>query len=146
MVQRTVESITFLLHDFYVTPCDSRETFRDSRDKPSEAYHNVPVRNIGIGSVKAALNRVTAARVLNPANGKSNLVYCQHDPGSQLTFVSSNLVRDLGLDPFDNVSFDMDTMIGRKATTADLVIFNVHSLETDELFCNVTSVLNTPLG
>ena len=121
----------YLLHDLYATKCDSRSDFMT---KPSEARNCTPVRNVSIGTVKAALNRVTAVRVVNPANGKSRLIYCQHDPGSQLTFVSSNLVSELDLDPFDNVSFEMNTMIGKKNNTADLVKFNIQSLETDELF------------
>ena len=50
-------------------------------------------RSVKASSTKAALNRVVAARVTNPRNGKSELVYCQLDGGSQLTFVSNRLVR-----------------------------------------------------
>ena len=38
----------------------------------------------------------------------------------------------------------MQTMTSCKATTADLVMFNVQSLHTGEIFCNVVSVVNEP--
>ena len=129
---------SFLLHDAFVTPSQACE----SGDNTSEPL--VTVRKVGIGSVKAAFSRVTAARIINPVNGKSRLVYVQHDPGSQVTLVSNKLVQDLGLIAFDNVSFEMQTMTSCKTTTADLVKFNVQSLHTGEIFCNVVSVVNEP--
>ena len=72
------------------------------------------------------------------------MVYCQHDPGSQLTFVSSKLMSELKLKAFDNVSFDMDTMIGRKRNTANLVKFNIQFLYNNEMFFDITSVVNEP--
>ena len=129
---------SFLLHDAFVTPSQACE----SGDNTSEA--SVTVRKVGIGSVKTAFSRVTAARIMNPVNGKSRLVYVQHDPGSQVTLVSNKLVQDLGLTAFDNVSFEMQTMTSCKATMADLVKFNVQSLHTGEIFGNVVSVVNEP--
>ena len=43
-----------------------------------------PVWSVKIGSNKAALNSIVAARVINPQTGKSKLVYRQQDGGSQL--------------------------------------------------------------
>ena len=126
------------MHDAFVTPSQARE----SGDNTSEL--SVNVCKVGIRSVKAAFSRVTAARIMNPVNGKSRLVYVQHDPGSQVTLVSNKLVQDLGFTAFDNVSFEMQTMTSCKATTADLVKFNVQSLHTGENFCNVVSVVNEP--
>ena len=129
---------SFLLHDAFVTPSQAHES-GDNTLEPS-----VTVRKVGIGSVKAAFSRVTAARIMNPVNDKSRLVYVQHDPGSQVTLVSNKLVQDLGLTAFDNVSFEMQTMTSCKATMADLVKFNVQSLHTGEIFGNVVSVVNEP--
>ena len=129
---------SLLLHDAFVTPSQACES-GDNTSEPS-----VTVRKVGIGSVKAAFSRVTAARIMNPVNDKSRLVYVQHDPGSQVTLVSNKLVQDLGLTAFDNVSFEMQTMTSCKATTADLVKFNVQSLHTGEIFGNVVSVVNEP--
>ena len=126
------------MHDAFVTPSQARE----SGDNTSEL--SVTVRKVGIGSVKTSFSRVTAARIMNPVNGKSRLVYVQHDPGSQVTLVSNKLVQDLGLTAFDNVSFEMQTMTSCKAITADLVKLNVQSLHTGEIFCNVVSVLCEP--
>ena len=115
---------SFLLHDAFVTPSQARE----SGDNTSEL--SVTVRKVGIGNVKAAFSRVTAACIMNPVNGKSKLVYVQHDPGSQVTLVSNKVVQDLGLTAFDNVSFEMQTMTSCKAIMADLVKLNVQSLYT----------------
>ena len=38
----------------------------------------------------------------------------------------------------------MDTIIGRKSNTADLIKFNIQSLYTNEVFFNITSVVNEP--
>ena len=131
---------SFLLHEAYVTSSE----FRKAVDRESEVAGSVPARKINIASVKAALNRVSAVRLINSDNGKSKLVYCQHDPGSQLTFVSSKLVSELKLKAFDNVPFDMDTMIGRKSNTANLVKFNIQSLHNNEMLFDITSVVNEP--
>ena len=94
--------------------------------------------------MKAACNRVTAARVVNSATGHSKLMYCQHDPGSQLTFIASSLVEDLGPVPFDTASFKLDTLVGDKNTSANLVKFSTHSIDTEELFSDVTVAVVRP--
>ena len=131
---------SFLLHEIYVRSSESRKAV----DRESEVSGSVPARKVNITSIKAAFNRVTAVRLMNPDNGKSKSVYCQHDPGSQLTFVSNKLVSELKLKAFDNVSFDMDTMTGRKSNTANLVKFNTQSLYNNEMFFDITSVVNEP--
>ena len=95
---------SFLLHDAFVTSSQAHESGSDNT-----AELSVNVRKVGTGSVKAAFSHVTAACIINPVNGKSRLVYVQHDPGSQVTLVSNKLVQDLGLTAFDNVSFEMQT-------------------------------------
>ena len=71
--------------------------FRKVVDQESEVAGSVHTGKVNIASVKAALNRVTAVRLINPDNGKSKLVHCQHDLGSELTFVSSKLMSELKL-------------------------------------------------
>ena len=102
------------------------------------------MRSAEIKSVKTVYNRVTAARVVNFATGHSKSVYCQHDPGSQLTFIASTLVEDLGLEPFDIASFKLNTLVGQKNTSANLVKFNVQSIDTEELFCDMTAAVIPP--
>ena len=125
----------FLLHDYFV----------DTGHRPPEtsAEPAVTMRSVKIESVKAAYNRVTAVRVVNPATGHSKLMYCQHDPGSQLTFIASSLAEDLGLEPFD--TFRLDTPVGDKNTSANLVKFNIQCIDTEELFGDVTAAV-IPLG
>ena len=126
----------FLLHDYFV----------DTGHRPPEtsAEPAVTMPSVKIESVKAAYNCVTAARVVNPATGHSKLVYCHHDPGSQLTFIASSLVEDLGLEPFDTPSFKLDTLVGDKNTSANLVKFNIQSIDTEELFGDVTTTVISP--
>ena len=126
----------FLLHDYFVdTPHRSPET---------SAEPALTLSSVKIESVKAAYNRVTAARVMNPATGHLKLVYCQHDLGCQLTLIASSLVRDLGLEPFGTASFKFDTLVGDKNTSANLVKFNIQSIDTEELFGNVTAAVIFP--
>ena len=82
--------------------------------------------------------------MVNTANGYSKLVFCQHNLGYQLTFIASNLIENLGLEPFDIASFKLDTFDGDKHTFANLVKFKAHSLETEELFCGVTAAVVPP--
>ena len=81
---------------------------------------------------------------MNIASGHSKLLYCQHDPGSQLTFVASSLVEDLGLEPFNIASFKLNTLVGDKNTSANLVKFNVPSIEAEELFRDINAVVIPP--
>ena len=55
------------------------------------------------------------------------------------------MVEDLGLEPFDtSTSFRLHTLVGNKNSSANVVKFNVQSLETEELFCDVIAVVNPP--
>ena len=73
------------------------ELFVKAPDKRSET--TIPPHSMCIERVKAAYNRITTARIFNPVTGKQKIVYCQRDPGSQLTFISSRLVDELDLKP-----------------------------------------------
>ena len=103
----------FLLHDYFVDT--------GHRQSETSAEPAVTIRRVKVESVKAAYIRVTAARAVNPATGHSKLVYCQHDLWSQLTFIASSLVEDLGLEPFDTTSFKWDTLVG------DINIFDINT-------------------
>ena len=131
----------FMLHDCFVStvpksPNSNARSARDGNIAGHSANENlsVPVRSVKIGSTKAALNRIVAARVINPHNGKSKLVYCQQDGGSQLTFVSNKLVQELNLIPYDQASFCMVTLKGETFTHTNLVKFDLQSLFSNEMF------------
>ena len=129
-----IKSTFFPLHDYFVDT--------ENRRPKRSTEPVVTMRSVKIESVKAAYNRVTAARVVNPATGQ--LVYCQHDPGSQLTFIASSLVEDLGLEPFDTASFKLDTLVGDKNTSANFAKFNIQSIDTEKLFGNMTAAVIPP--
>lgn len=128
----------FLLHDFYAKPS------RPLENGDNSGQSSVTVRKLNSRSVGATFLRVTAARIVNPATGKEKLVYMQHDPGSAVSLISSKLVQELSLTPFDDVCFEMQTMAGCKPTASNRVKFNVQSLHTGEIFCDVVSVVNEP--
>ena len=118
-----------------------QDYFVDIAHRPpkTSAEPAVTMRSVKIGSVKAAYNRLTVDRVMNHATGHSKLVYCQHDPGSQLTVIASSLVEDLRLEPFK-----LDTLVGDKNTSTNLVKLIVQSVKTKELFCDVTAAVISP--
>ena len=122
-----------LLHDYFVDT--------GHRSPETSAESAVTMRCVKIESIKASYNRVTAARVVNPTTGHSKLVYCERNPGSQLTFIASSLVDDLLLEPFDTAFFKLSTFVGNKNNSANLVKFNVQFIETEDLFGDVAAAI-----
>ena len=131
----------FMLHDCFVStvpksPNNNARSARDGNIAGNSANENFlfPVRSVKIGSTKAALNRIVAARVINRQNGKFKLVYCQQDGGSQLTFVSNKLVQELNLIPYDQASFCIVTLNGETLTHINLVKLDLQSLFSNKMF------------
>ena len=85
-----------------------------------------------------------AARIFNSAIGKQKLVYYQHDLASQLTFVSSTLVQDLSIFPFDKTSFKLDALIGAQDSFTNIIPFALQSLDTNIMFCDIATVVHEP--
>ena len=127
------------LHDYFVRPVDFQAV-----KNPFGTGRVAASRKVKIENVEAAYDHVTAAGVLNLVAGEFRLVFCQHDPGFQLTFVLSNSAKKLRLEPFENTMFKLDTLIGDKSTCADLVKVNTQSLDTNELCCEVNAVVQPP--
>ena len=128
----------FMLHECFVStvPKSPNSNARSTRDR-NIAGHSAnekflfPVRSVKTVHwlnwliAKAALNRIVAARVINPQNDKSKFVYCQQNGGSQLTFVSNKLVQELNLIPYDQASFRIVTLNGEILTHTNLVKFDL---------------------
>ena len=140
----------YLLHDCFVGnlginyQSNARHGgYRNERSNTSadNAYN---VRCVKVDSNKAVLNRIVAARVINPQTGSSKLVYCQQDGGSQLTFVSDKLVQELGLEPYDKASFRIETLTGDTLTHTDLVKLEMQSLFSNETYSLSNVVTNCP--
>ena len=72
------------------------------------------------------------------------MIYCQQDGGSQLTLISTKLVKELKLKSRDSASFRIETMTGEKVISADLVNFGLQSLILDEVFSLSNVVAHTP--
>ena len=131
----------FMFHDCFVStvpksPNSNARFARDGNIAGHSANENFlfPVRSVKIGLTKTALNRIVAARVINPQNGKSKLVYCQQDGGSQLTFVSNKLVQELDLIPYNQASLRIVTLNGETLSHTNLFKFDLQSLFSNEMF------------
>ena len=142
----------FMLHEYFApaVPKSFGNNERVDREENDDRNRSVaqgpsfPVRNVKIGSTKAALNRIVAARVMNPQTGKSKLFYCQRDGGSQLTIISNKLVEELNLEPYDQASFKIEIIKGVTLTHLDLVRFDLQSLFSDETFALSNVVTHSP--
>ena len=133
-----------MLHDNFVSsiPKDVQNTVDKSKTGGS-AKLRLSSRSVRVGSTKAALNRNVATKVLNPQNGKSKLIYCQQDGGSQLTLISTKLVKELELRSHDFASFRIETMTGENVISADLINFDLQSLISDEVYSLSNVVAHT---
>ena len=142
----------YMLHDSFVANISRSPRSPVSVDKNRSKSENsngienasYSVRSMKLGPTKAALNRIVAARVINPQNGKGTLVYCQLDGGSQLTLISDKLVKELELESYEQTSFRMETLTGNKLTHAELVKFDLQSLFSEEVFALSHVVTNKP--
>ena len=142
----------FMLHEYFALKVPKSFGNNERVDREENDYRNpsvaqgpsFPVRSVKIGLTKAALNRIVAARVINPQTGKSKLIYGQQDGGSQLTIISNKLVEELNLEPYDQASFRIETMTGATLTHSDLVRFNLQSLFSDETFALRNVVTHSP--
>ena len=142
----------FMLHEYFAStvPKSFGNNERVDREENDDRNHSVaqgpsfPFRSVKIGSTKAVLHRIVAARIINLQTGKSKLVYCQKDGGSQLTIISNKLVEELNLEPSDQASFRIETMTGTTLTHSDLVRFNLQSLFSNETFALSNVVTHSP--
>ena len=93
----------FLLHDMFVSSAQSC----DSGIGVVEPSPSLCSNRMNIKSCNGPYLHIVAARVINSLTGKSKLVYIQLDSGSQVSFVSHDLVRDLDLDARDKISINL---------------------------------------
>ena len=92
-------------------------------DPSTDAYvHKVEVKQTGIFA------RISAVRVSNHQTGACALVYAQHDPGSQVTLMSSALVNELGLVPVGNSVLSLHTLTCSETRAFDRVSFDLEAL------------------
>ena len=108
-------------------------------DPSTDAYvDKVEVKQTGIFA------RISAVRVSNPQTGACALVYTQHDPGSQVTLMSSALVNELGLVPVGNSVLSLHTLSCSETRAFDRVSFDLEALDTHERFCDRKALVISP--
>ena len=78
------------------------------------------------------LTRVSAVRVTNPYTGASSLVYAQHDPGSQVTLMSTSLAESLGLKTEEKSHLTLHTLFSSQTGHHARVGFNLEAVHASE--------------
>ena len=87
------------------------------------------------------LTRVSAVRVINPRTGDSSMVYAQHDPGSQVTLMSTSLVEELGLVNEGKCHLTLHTLSGSQTQLYARVVFNLETTHTHECFDGLEGIV-----
>ena len=98
----------------------------------------VEVQRLGV------LTRVSAVRVTNPYTGASSLVYAQHDPGSQVTLISTSLVESLGLKTKEKSHLTLHTLSSSQTGHYSRVGFNLEAVHTSECFSGLSAIVVPP--
>ena len=83
-------------------------------------------------------------RVLNPRSGASVLVYAQHDPGSQITLMSSDLFTELGLNAEGESLLTLHTLSDSQTRHFKHASFSVEALHSDQRFSGRKAIVIPP--
>ena len=86
------------------------------------------VRRMNCLDKRTVLLRTSAIRVVNPDTGLSTFAYAQHDTGSQVTLISNNLRKELGLYTTPDPTVTIRTLADRRVITERRTDFNLKSL------------------
>ena len=99
--------------------------------------HNV-TSNASVNKVhikrKGLLTRISAIQVINARTWVSSKVYAQHDLGSEITLVSTNLADELGLVSEGSSKIALHTVSGSKVSDFKYTSFVVETLHARERF------------
>ena len=135
------------LHDLYVSHSNAgaNHGVAETAVAPARSSHGAAITdpsnqttNLGVRKVQVKqtgiLARISAVRVSNPQTGVNTLVYVQHDPGSQVTLISSALVKELDLVPAGKSHLSLHTLSSSETRQFDHVSFDLEALDTNERF------------
>ena len=78
--------------------------------------------------------RTSAVKIVNPATGKSSLVYAQHNTASQATLISETLKVELGLRATPDPAVSLRTLTNEKVSSGGRTNFKLESLYSGEQF------------
>ena len=106
--------------------------------RASANVHKVQMKQTDI------LARISAVRVSNPQTGVTALVYVQHDPGSQVTLISSTLVTELGLVPVGKSFLSLLTLSSSETRHFDRVSFDLEALDSGHCFRTRQALVVSP--
>ena len=128
---------TTSLHELYVYPQETRGARGAANSlslPPDTASNNVTTSSANIKQIHTSnttvLTRISALTVINPQTQDRIQVYAQHDPGSEVTLVSTSLAEELGLHGTARSRIILHTVSGSKASDLQRVSFEIETLHT----------------
>ena len=107
-----------------------------SRNKAGSSgpSRNFTVRKLYTNNNRAILLRTSAVKVVNPESGISTLAYAQHDTGSQVTLISENVKRELGLKTTPDPTVTIRTLADQKVDSEGRTNFKLQLLHNGDEF------------
>ena len=100
----------------------------------STPSRNFTVRKLNTNNNRAILLRTSAVKVVNPESGISTLAYAQHDTGSQVTLISENLKRELGMKTTPDPAVTSRILADQKVGSEGRTDFKLQSLRNCDEF------------
>ena len=137
---------TTSLHDLFQKSSHPGEAFGAANYenyKPTnvgDRPHNTSVKQVEVKQ-SDVFTRVSAVRVINPRTGDSSMVYAQHDPGSQVTLMSTSLVEELGLVNEGKCRITLHTLSSSQTQLYARVVFNLETTHTHECFDGLEGIV-----
>ena len=126
------------LHDCFASP-NLGAAEKDTRTRTIEEANSNDVRNptvLKVNSIdrRAILLRTSAVRVVNSDTGTSALAYAQLDTGSQVTLISNELSKELGLTITPDPDVSIRTLADQRVSSKGRTNFELESLFNCERF------------
>ena len=125
------------LYELYVYPQETRSVRGAANSlplPPDLARNNVATSSANIKQIHTSnttvLTRILALTVINPQTQEGIQVYAQHDPGFEVTLVSTSLAEELGLHGTARSRIILHAVSGSNASELQRVSFEIETLHT----------------
>ena len=123
------------------------ETTSPVRPIPTKTFNaksNVQVMKVEVADEGTVLLRTCAVEVINPKNGRSTLVYAQHDTASQATLISDTLKEELALDVLPDPFITVHTLSDQTTNCLGRTDITIKSLVNNEEEFKISGALVVP--
>ena len=118
----------------------ANNSIHDADNPVNTSIKQVELSQLGV------FTRVSAVQIKNPRTEQVMLVYAQHDPGSQITLISSSLVQDLGLTLEGKSHLTLHTLSTSQTQHYEKVKFDLTAIHSQESFNSVNAIVIPPWG